>query len=286
MASSAILHLLVDDMLRMVSHTSCQQEDVDEAKAKRYGRYFPSRMSFEANWGSDVADDDESTWEFTAPMAPSRSSSSSGSTSSTCYTAFSSPAQEIAFRYRAGMPLDFEDSRSRSSTTVCSEGEDYSDCDLSWDATTSTSSSLAPSTENSLIPDDDIPYYKRELRAIFRQSRHEALQHNWNEARAQWKLSGRKEHESLECHRPGCGNIVPNVRAMAYHLHIHDISDMQCTRRVDPTIKCECCLNSTKGLVYGNCQTSKQKSNVSNPLWANLRRAITKIKFKPSVLSA
>ncbi|KAG6895877.1 hypothetical protein C0992_011837 [Termitomyces sp. T32_za158] len=66
---------------------------------KRYATYFPSWASFDAEWN---AADDESTWEFLAPM----SSMASDSSTDSCSSASTTVAQEIATRYRAGMPLE------------------------------------------------------------------------------------------------------------------------------------------------------------------------------------
>jgi len=37
---------------------------------------------------------------------------------------------------------------------------------------------------------------------------------------------GSDEHESLVCPRKGCGDLVRGVKALMYHLHIHDLANV------------------------------------------------------------
>jgi len=37
------------------------------------------------------------------------------------------------------------------------------------------------------------------------------------------KQHGKGEHDTLVCHRPGCRDALHGVKALMYHLHIHDI---------------------------------------------------------------
>jgi hypothetical protein len=119
--------------------------------SKRLATYFPSKVSFNTKWNF-AADDDESTWEFSAPVAPSSRSSScntSGSASST-------PAQEIIIRYRAGLSLDSLETRS-SSPSDCS--------DNSWEITP-----LDAAIDNA----SDVA--EKDLKAVYRQSQLDALE--------------------------------------------------------------------------------------------------------------
>lgn len=36
---------------------------------------------------------------------------------------------------------------------------------------------------------------------------------------------GLGEHDSLVCHRPGCRDTLRDVKALMFHLHIHNIHD-------------------------------------------------------------
>lgn len=91
-------------------------------KTKRYCVYFPVDFSLEDIRAKEEKyfEDDLSTWEYSAP--PSRSASNSS-----CNTSCSTPAQEIAMRFRAGMPIDFNSKGARptpplSSDSCSSEG--------------------------------------------------------------------------------------------------------------------------------------------------------------------
>lgn len=155
------LHGLVEEMVRY----SCsmpppafpqlrKQGLVSFDKTKRHATYFPSKASFNTKW--NFSDDDASTWEFSAPVAPmSRSSSSSGSSNG---TESSSPAKEIALKYRAGISLDFVHRRSNS--------ESSDDSKASWETAPldDSSSDYAP-----IVPEKD------EIKAVYRRSRYEAL---------------------------------------------------------------------------------------------------------------
>jgi hypothetical protein len=110
---------------------------------KRYATYFPSKASIQTEQQHDAPDDDDSTWEFSAPISRSSRSSSSTSCTSTC-----TPAQDVISRYRSGMSLD---TRSTSPSL-------YSEPD-SWEMT----------PPSSPTPDQGI-------KARYRQSRYDALQ--------------------------------------------------------------------------------------------------------------
>jgi hypothetical protein len=46
------------------------------------------------------------------------------------------------------------------------------------------------------------------------------------------KSDGLERHQPVVCHRPDCRDTLPNLKALVYHLHIHNISD----RRVPCTL--------------------------------------------------
>jgi hypothetical protein len=121
--------------------------------SKRLATYFPAKASFHTKW--NFADDDGSTWEFSAPVAHSSRSSSC----STSGTASSTPAQQIVIRYRAGLPLDSLEKRSLI-------GSDYSDDSLE----------LVPLDEDSASFDHVSVVAERELKAVYVQSQYEALE--------------------------------------------------------------------------------------------------------------
>jgi len=94
-------------------------------KMKRYCVYFPVDFSLEDIRAKEEKyfEDDLSTWEYSAPVQlPSRSASNSS-----CNTSCSTPAQEIAMRFRAGMPINFNSNGAwpippSSSDSCSSEG--------------------------------------------------------------------------------------------------------------------------------------------------------------------
>jgi hypothetical protein len=124
--------------------------------SKRLATYFPAKASFHTKWNfAPDSDDDVSTWEFSAPVAPSSRSSSC----CTSGTASSTPAQEIVIRYRAGLPLDSLEKLSRI-------GSDYSDNSLEH---VSLDVDSAPSEHVSVV-------VERDLKAVYRQSQYDALE--------------------------------------------------------------------------------------------------------------
>lgn len=122
-------------------------------QSKRYATYFPSKASFHTKWNFA---DDESTWEFSAPVAPSRSSSTD-----TCSSSSSSPAQEIALRYRAGIPLNAVLTRSSTASEIST------DSDVSWETAVDSASIFSEHVNYTPQKDD--------LKVIYRQSRCNAL---------------------------------------------------------------------------------------------------------------
>lgn len=139
------LHELMNDTVNSSLFT--EEPSHVMGNPKRYGTYFPSKASIEAEQQDDSSDDD-STWEFSAPI-----SHSSRSSSSTSCTSANTPAQEIIFRYRSGMSLE-----TRSSSPSL-----YSEPD-SWEMASPT----ALSHFECVPPAQDI-------KARYRQSRYDAL---------------------------------------------------------------------------------------------------------------
>ncbi|KAF9463923.1 hypothetical protein BDZ94DRAFT_1321476 [Collybia nuda] len=220
---------------------------------KRHGTYFPSKASFHTKW--NFSDDDASTWEFSAPVAPTSRGSSSSSSDGSESTAYGSPAQEIALKYRAGMSLDFVHKRSGSESSV--------DSGVAWETAPldDSSSDYAP-----IVSEED------EIKAIYRRSRFEALDDTREEAIAAMHKDGKNEHDNLVCHRSGCRDTVRDVRALMYHLHIHNIHDQ--------TLPCTAC----GGLHDGDCsldldrvQSRIQPAPPPSPLKAAFARVFSRI---------
>jgi hypothetical protein len=151
------LHGLVNEMVRYASGMPPPVSQLRKHglttfdNTKRHATYFPSKASFNTKW--NFSDDDASTWEFSAPVAPMSRTSSSSSTG----TAYSSPAQEIALKYRAGMPLESIHMRSNSQSSE--------ESDISWET--------APLDDSSSDYVPTVP--EKDIKAIYRKSRCDAL---------------------------------------------------------------------------------------------------------------
>ncbi|KAI0367832.1 hypothetical protein BV20DRAFT_970164 [Pilatotrama ljubarskyi] len=166
-------------------------------RRKRYGVIFtsdPLRGVFED-------DDDESTWS----MSRSRSSRRMTTSRATSVrTRNSSPAQEIAARYRASHSSDERTRpRPRASSSVT-----Y----LSVPSAEALSAGSSMDTELSTMSGP---------RLRFRESRVSAIDQAAREAYVmaiRWGLD-----RDIPCQRPGCRDILPNIRSLATHLTIHDI---------------------------------------------------------------
>ena len=156
---------------------------------KRYATYFPSKASFEAKQRLDASDND-STWEYSAPVAPP--SRSSSSTTASCDTASSTPAQEIVIRYRAGAPSSPSETRSSSPSQYSEEDED------SWDIV--PAAELFDSEYVAVAPEQDI-------KARYRQSRHDALLNTVCQF-----LSGVSSRVITSCLVPGSYRRCPGIR--------------------------------------------------------------------------
>ncbi|KAG6865434.1 hypothetical protein C0991_002595 [Blastosporella zonata] len=173
---------------------------------KRHAIYFSSKASFDSKWNL-AADDDESIWEYSAPVVPKERSPSTD----TCSSTASSAAQEIATRYRARIPL------AELRTSVSPSSEEYEESDASW--TTALDNTLYPPEQSPPVPKTD------NLIALCCPSHGEELSGSLREAVEIMEKNGRTDNDQLVCHRPGCRDVVRNLKALTYHLHVHNIHD-------------------------------------------------------------
>ncbi|RDB29284.1 hypothetical protein Hypma_014879 [Hypsizygus marmoreus] len=250
-------HELVAEMLRFYSppRELVRKRAVSPLydRSKRYGTYFPSKASFNTKWNFA---DDESTWEFSAPVAPMERSSSTD----TCSSGSSTPAQEIVLRYRAGKSFEaiIRGSSTGSETSV--------DSDASWE--TAPDDASMTSEQGPPVPEKD------DIKAMHRQSRCDALMDTLAEAMAAMKKDGRGENERLVCHRPGCRDTVRDVKALMYHLHIHNIHDQSFT-----CPSCDKQFESGLHLNLHRCQgqETRLKSPPASPLKEGFLRVLGRI---------
>jgi hypothetical protein len=122
--------------------------------SKRYGVYLPSRASL---YEKDISFDSGNVWEY---LTPGFTVDSEGSSTNSSESNESTPAQQIAIRYRAAHSFDLPPSRSSSDSSQDSEPD-------SWEN----------SSQNEKFETDETYPPPRDLKAIYRQSRHQALRH-------------------------------------------------------------------------------------------------------------
>ena len=191
-------------------------------RRKRYGMIFNT----DPLQGMLEEDDDDSTWS----MSRSRSSRRMlGSRHTSVRTRNSSPAQEIAARYRASHSGDLNASSSSVSYLQVPSVGGYTS------ATRSRTTSGETSISSTSGP-----------RLRYRDSRAHAMDHAVSLSSIQPRLNltlvlyvyvQTKEayvmavrcgsYLNIPCQRPGCRNILPDIRNLASHLAVHDLEPQQ-----------------------------------------------------------
>ncbi|KAI0719358.1 hypothetical protein C8T65DRAFT_636460 [Cerioporus squamosus] len=150
-------------------------------------------------------DDNDSTWS----MSRSRSSRRMLSSRQTSVrTRNSSPAQEIAARYRASRGEDPNASSSSVSYLQVPSVGGY----------TSASRSRTTSGETSMSSTSG-------PRLRYRDSRAHAMDRATKEAYVMAVRCG--SYLNIHCQRPGCRDILPDIRSLASHLAIHDLEPQE-----------------------------------------------------------
>lgn len=124
--------------------------------SKRYGVYLPSRASL---YKKDISFDSGNVWEYLTPGF-TVDSEGSGSSTNSSESSESTPAQQIAIRYRAAHSFDLPPSSSSSESSHDSEPD-------SWEE----------SSQNERFETDETYPPPGDPKAIYRQSRHQALSH-------------------------------------------------------------------------------------------------------------
>ncbi|KAJ6561850.1 hypothetical protein B0H19DRAFT_1259491 [Mycena capillaripes] len=241
---------------------------------KRNGVYFPKPenvveelehvelMDATLFQSEEVDDDDISTWEFRAPVA---SSLSWNSEASTCASSCQTPAQDVVYRYRAGLKVDLGERSSspQSSKDDSSDVTSFDDSKSGWASSFETSSTTSSFS---------LPFpTQQEVRPAFRESRANALLDIREEALAVVKEDRLGEHDPVVCHRPDCRDTLPNMKALIYHLHIHNMHDR--------SYECELCgkrFESRRYLTMHPCPRLAT-SCPSSPIRETFMRVLTKI---------
>ncbi|KAK7006173.1 hypothetical protein R3P38DRAFT_3037109 [Favolaschia claudopus] len=267
----------------LVAYTLAGMSNEFPTHLKRDGVYFPSTGNLLAEelfelveplscHSEGAFDDDLSTWEFTAPVA-ALNLSSLDSEASTCNSPSPTPAQDVAYRYRAGLKVDIGECSSSSENSSSNESHATSFFDDSDDDSSFTSSlEDAPSSPSSLMTAFSIPIpLNQEIRPRFRESRAHALLDIREEALEVLRMDKLTEHDPVVCHRADCRDTLANMKALMYHLHIHNMYDRN--------YECELCgkgFESRRYLAMHHCP-KLPTSCPSSPIRDTLMRVITKI---------
>ncbi|KAH7884344.1 hypothetical protein F5I97DRAFT_1929223 [Phlebopus sp. FC_14] len=223
----------IEDYMRIFSdhrlnftHAQDDEEPVMLAHppdTRRFGAIFHSHIpdGVSADCGDsdeeDDADDEEdlSQWEFRATLADTDNTTVSASTCGTAEGSCISAAQQIAARYRAAHtssppPQDEDDADvrekalpripddQRSMYTLATMGDAQSTMDLMW------------------RPKPKIQMRKRDK---------QELADAQSQAMEMMAAAGLSPTDKVQCRRHGCADILHDVNALKYHLHIHNIGD-------------------------------------------------------------
>ncbi|KAJ7844792.1 hypothetical protein B0H14DRAFT_3455436 [Mycena olivaceomarginata] len=255
------------------------------AHNKRNGVYFPQTSERVVNETEHVElvdatlfrpeevvadDDDISTWEFHAPVASSPSLLSRwNSDASTCASPYQTPAQDIVYRYRAGLKVDLGECSS------CPESQQPSRSRMAARSSTTTPIPLTAQLGLGDVLHSLLAFCSfsqpTTVKPAFRASRANALLDIREEALAVLKEDNLGEQDPVVCHRPDCRDTLSNMKALIYHLHIHNMHDRG--------HKCEMCgkrFESQRTLTMHNCPRLAT-SCPSSPIRDTFMRVLTKI---------
>ncbi|KAF5341670.1 hypothetical protein D9611_001993 [Ephemerocybe angulata] len=177
------------------------------------------------------------------------------STASSYSLSLSTPAQQLASRYRAGMPLEAVLASSFSSNTSWSSYDE--------DVMADTCGPPVP-------PKDYVPVAgDEELNPTRCQSRMDALQETHREALLYMTTQGVDEMDAIICGRPGCGDVVRNLYALMRHLHIHNLHDNYAHFPEDASCRCGAACASEQDHSANVCRRRCRRNsapNCANPI--------------------
>ncbi|KAI3609296.1 hypothetical protein WG66_010665 [Moniliophthora roreri] len=194
----------LDDLVR---HSAPIVPMIYDPDTKRHATYFPVDFDLDAQilmCALEEEADDASSFIYKSPR-PSKLTSKRVETVEVI-----TPAQEIVNRYRAGLKVELDDSvDSVSSSGSSILQEDSSEDDfMDWDVEETPALPASPSSA---------PHIR------FRRSRFDELAICRAEATNEMRRSGVDEEHPLVCPRAGCRETLTDVKALTYHLHMHDI---------------------------------------------------------------
>ncbi|KAJ7067351.1 hypothetical protein C8F01DRAFT_665694 [Mycena amicta] len=199
---------------------------------KRHAIYFPKAEDLASLHIEDVELSDFSSTDSESIALTADDDSQAGKTSfwaSNALVAFPSldapesfdgpyptPAQEIAYRYRAGLRITLESLVKRASMDEEVGGivELYDTSDEDDQSTSSGDSSAAPHVPLNFTPRPRFcPEQLKELSAVHK------------ETVVDLRERGCSLTAAVHCGRPGCKNLVRDSKALVYHQHIHNVYD-------------------------------------------------------------
>ncbi|KAJ7067319.1 hypothetical protein C8F01DRAFT_1079442 [Mycena amicta] len=132
---------------------------------------------------------------------------------------YPTPAQEIAYRYRAGLRITLESpvpfvKRVSMDEEIGGIVELYDTSDEDDQSTSSGDSSAAPHVPLNFTPRPRFcPEQLKELSAVHK------------ETVVDLRERGCSLTAAVHCGRPGCKNLVRDSKALVYHQHIHNVYD-------------------------------------------------------------
>ncbi|KAH7925820.1 hypothetical protein BV22DRAFT_1194850 [Leucogyrophana mollusca] len=191
-----------------------------EHTAKRHAGIFkhldiPESVDAGSDEGESTDDctDTESNWEYVAPRLAESISGGSDSTSKTCVAQTElSAAQAIVAHYRAAQ---LEEACSRN------EVQEKDLPQIPDDARSMYTLASSPAEAQSGLD----MLWRPEPKVRLRRNDNQDLAEAQSEALLVMHRVGLSPTDKIYCQRPNCSDLLRNVDALKYHIHIHNIGD-------------------------------------------------------------
>ncbi|KAG6373333.1 hypothetical protein JVT61DRAFT_6476 [Boletus reticuloceps] len=222
-AASPILRIVTD------GHADLRINQHAIPDTRRFASIFPLEVPEAAS--ADCGDasheeqddtDDLSRFEFVAALNKNASASQVASVASADQSSTLSAAQQVATRYRAVHGSDHVPERV---TTETGERVSQIPDDQRSMYTLAASSDTQSMMDMMWRPKPKVHMCRADQRALMQaQSQAIAMMNN----------AGLKPSTQIQCRRRGCADILPDVEALKYHLHIHNIADSAAKRNDIP----------------------------------------------------
>ncbi|KAF8428876.1 hypothetical protein L210DRAFT_885732, partial [Boletus edulis BED1] len=193
---------------------------------RRFASIFPLEVPVAAS--ADCGDasheeqddtDDLSRFEFVAALNKNASASQVASVASTDQSSTLSAAQQVVTRYRAVHGSDYAPEHVTTETVSHIPDDQRS------------MYTLAASSDTQSMMD---MMWRPKPKVHMRRADQRALMQAQSQAIAMMNNAGLKPSTQIQCRRRGCADILPDVEALKYHLHIHNIADSAAKRNDTP----------------------------------------------------